>query len=216
MRTSVSTDLLYASIQAGCSCFVRNRAGTVRALPTQRWLASTSSSVDRLADLLMLRQCTGSTIDLGCGPGRFIRALAARGIPAVGVDVSSAAVEIVTRGGGSALCQDIFAPLPSMGAWATVLLADGNVGIGGEPLRVLRRARELVSPDGVVLVELDPLTDGVRRHSLRLESDLGVSEWFPWADVGSAAAVQVASRAGLLVEDTVEVHGRTIARMRPS
>jgi hypothetical protein len=40
-----------------------------------------------------------------------------------------------------------------------VLLLDGNIGIGGDPHRLLRRVRELLTPTGRLLVELD--VDGV-------------------------------------------------------
>jgi len=75
------------------------------------------------------------------GPGRFVAALAARGIPALGVDISAAAVQMTIQRGGTALHQDLFAPLPGHGRWARVLLADGNIGIGGGPSRRRRRRR---------------------------------------------------------------------------
>ena len=37
-----------------------------------------------------------------------------------------------------------------------MLLADGNIGIGGDPGRLLDRCRDLLGPDGDVIVELEP------------------------------------------------------------
>ena len=48
------------------------------------------------------------------------------------------------------------------GRWDTVLLADGNIGIGGDPLALLRRAAELLHPGGRVVVDLAEPGTGVR------------------------------------------------------
>jgi len=135
--------------------------------------------------------------------------LAARGIPALGVDISAAAVQMSIRRGGTALQQDLFAPLPGHSRWARIILADGNIGIGGGPARLLRRARELLRPDGVILVELDPPSTGVR-----LETEHTVGEWFAWARVGVDDAAGLAASAALRLLEVTEVHGRFIARMR--
>ena len=52
--------------------------------------------------------------------------------------------------------RDVLGPLPGEGTWDHVLLADGNIGIGGDPLRLLHRAAHLLRPGGTVLVETDP------------------------------------------------------------
>ncbi len=48
----------------------------------------------------------------------------------------------------------MFAPLPGEGRWGTALLADGNIGIGGDPVALLRRLREVLDPRGRIVVEL--------------------------------------------------------------
>jgi SAM-dependent methyltransferase len=125
-------------------------------LPVRRRRGGDSSSdLDRAVDAAVLRRCTGPTVVLGCGPGRLTAALAARGVAALGVDSSPVAVRTTVARGGLALQRDLFGPLPGHGRWAHVLLAEGTIGIGGDPLRVLRRAAELLAPDGVVVVELE-------------------------------------------------------------
>ena len=52
--------------------------------------------------------------------------------------------------------RDVFAPLPGEGRWCTALLADGNVGIGGDPVALLRRLRAGARPARRVVVELAP------------------------------------------------------------
>ncbi|MEU4689992.1 class I SAM-dependent methyltransferase [Actinoplanes sp. NPDC023714] len=104
----------------------------------------------------LLDRCTGVTLDVGCGPGRLAGALLRRGRAALGVDVSAAAVRLARARGALALRRDVFAPLPGHGRWEDVLLADGNVGIGGDPVALLRRCRELLAPHGRIHTELEP------------------------------------------------------------
>jgi SAM-dependent methyltransferase len=82
-------------------------------------------------DRWLLDRCAGSTLDLGCGPGRLVEALLARGLPALGVDVSTVAEAACRRRRVPMVRRDVFAPLPAEGQWDHALLADGNIGIGG-------------------------------------------------------------------------------------
>lgn len=111
---------------------------------------------DLPGDTTLLAACTGPTLDVGCGPGRLTVALASAGRPALGIDVSAAAVRLARRRGATAMRRDVFGPLPGAGRWADLLLADGNVGIGGDPARLLRRCRSLLSREGRLHVELAP------------------------------------------------------------
>ncbi|KAA0024305.1 methyltransferase domain-containing protein [Antrihabitans cavernicola] len=172
-----------------------------------------SSKQDRRADEQILLACPGPTIDLGCGPGRFTAELASRDTPALGVDMSAMAVEMTLRRGGVAIQEDIFMPLPHSGRWQQVLLADGNIGIGGDPVRVLRRARELLAPHGVVVAEMDAPGFGVRHEIVRCETAQAVGDWFPWARVSASAAVDLANAVGLRVVNIVEVAQRNIVEM---
>src|ERR1700734_2682302 len=129
------------------------RTADGRALPLQvsRW-CGTPDAVDEE----MLRHCRGPVLDVGCGPGRLTLALTERGIPVLGVDISRAAVDRVRQAGAPALHRSVFDPLPGQRRWATVLLADGNIGIGGRPTRLLRRCAKLLAPDGRMLIEAKP------------------------------------------------------------
>src|SRR5689334_9403404 len=46
----------------------------------------------RPGDDTMVNSCSGSTLDVGCGPGRLVSALARRGVAALGIDISGEAV----------------------------------------------------------------------------------------------------------------------------
>ena len=113
-----------------------------RALPLQveRWCGPAD-----MTDEELLRRCQGPVLDIGCGPGRLTIALAERGIPVLGVDVSRIAVARVREAGACAIRRSVFDPLPGQGRWATALLADGNIGIGGYPDELLRRCARLLA-----------------------------------------------------------------------
>ena len=91
-----------------------------------------------------------------------------------------------------------------------MLLADGNVGIGGDPVRLLRRTAELLAPGGQVLCELHPGPEP-GPGPVRLEGLGTASAWFPWALLGTSSLPATASAAGLGVQETWSVDGRDFA-----
>ncbi|MBO0849165.1 MAG: SAM-dependent methyltransferase [Pseudonocardia sp.] len=179
---------------AGRRCEL-HRAGAGRTpVPVRRWRADAAGT-----DRWLLDACHGPTVDLGCGPGRLVGALTERGVPALGVDTSALAVRLSAGRGAVVLRRDLFDALPGEGRWHHALLADGNVGIGGDPVALLRRVRRLLAPGGSTLVELDRgygLWRGRARLVVPGGSDGG---WFPWALVGADTIAEVASAAGLWV-----------------
>jgi len=129
---TVSTDELYERAAAGLPCWVSDEGGQRIELPMARWFGGArASAAERSADQAILAECAGTTVDLGCGPGRFTAALTARGVVALGVDSSAVAVRMTIARGALAMQRDMFGPLPGAGHWARALLADGNIGIGG-------------------------------------------------------------------------------------
>lgn len=170
--------------------------GSTWELPIPIW----SGEVDR-ADQQLLRRCQGPTLDVGCGPGRITAALSRRGLPALGVDVSALAVAMTRSRGGLAVRRDIFSLTLGERRWSHVLLADGNVGIGGDPVRLLWRCRDLVGAGGSVLLDLEPPGTGLRSSRVQLRHGGRASDWFPWAWLGVDAVATVAEAAGLAVRD---------------
>jgi SAM-dependent methyltransferase len=154
-------------------------------------------------DLALLALCRGHTVDLGCGPGRLAAALARLGHVVLGVDVVREAVDQTLARGVSALRRDVFDRLPGEGRWDTALLADGNVGIGGDPVALLRRAGELVLTEGRVVVELGG--PGIRPLTEWAVLDCGGvhSAPFRWSTVGVDDIDDVARRAGFAA---TEIH----------
>jgi len=71
------------------------------------------------------------------------------------------------------------------GRWARVLLADGNIGIGGDPDALLSRVAELLKPLGQALVEVEPPGAPLAKDMVRLSHAGQCSSWFPWASIGA-------------------------------
>jgi hypothetical protein len=105
-------------------------------------------------------------------------ALAERGIPALGIDTSPGAVEKARCAGALVMLRDVFGRVPGAGRWMTVLLADGTIGIGGDPAALLRRAGELLAPPGRALVELSRSVGADRIEEVARAAGLGrVETW---------------------------------------
>ena len=151
-------------------------------------------------DAAILARCTGPTLDVGCGPGRFTEALAQRGHVALGIDIVTSAVSRTQERGGSALCRSVFEALPGEGRWETALLADGNLGIGGDPVALLRRLRQLLDPRGRVIAEVAAPGTSADRGWASVET-AHERRVVPWSVVGVDRAEQIARRAGLAVVD---------------
>jgi SAM-dependent methyltransferase len=186
----------------------RTRDGIRMRLPYERWLGQVDA-----VDEDLLSRAVGPVIDLGCGPGRHLHALARRGVFALGVDISEAAVTLARDGGGNALEACVFGELPGSGTWETALLLDGNIGIGGCPAELLERIGRLLAPGGALLVELEPRAPKRAVLELRLESATLHSEWFRWAVVGAEEIAVVAGEAGLHCTERWELGGRSFARL---
>lgn len=166
--------------------------GAVIPLAVARWHARADST-----ERAVLASLPDPVLDVGCGPGRIVAALAAAGRMALGVDTSPAAVAAAHRRGASALQRSVFEPLPGERRWGTALLLDGNIGIGGDPARLLARCAELLRSQGALVAEVDPPDAPTRSLTVRVESPRGTSAWFSWAQVGAAGFTALASSAGL-------------------
>jgi SAM-dependent methyltransferase len=170
---------------------IEHADGSRRLLPVDGWLRESPG------DKSILDRCQGPTLDIGSGPGRLTVALAERGIPALGIDITPYAVDIARSSGALVMLRDVFDRVPGTGRWATVLLADGNIGIGGDPAALLHRVTELLAPQGRALVEVGAPGTPLRREQVRLRHAGQTSPWFPWAYVGTDHICDVARSAGL-------------------
>jgi SAM-dependent methyltransferase len=175
--------------------------GTVIPVALERYTGGADETDEEL-----LSSVQGPVLDVGCGPGRHLRALARRGIFALGVDLSSIAVVLARNAGSNAIHASIFDELPGPSAWRTALLLDGNIGIGGEPARLL-------APGGEVLVELEDPATRTTKTRARIETPHATSAWFPWARVAADDIEPLAAAAGLGVRAHMTADDRWFATL---
>ncbi len=190
--TGLNPVLVYAQALTSRRCRAVDDTGHDLRLGVTRWLEPASGDDD-----ILLAHCTRNTLDVGCGPGRLSAALTEAGISALGIDVSAEAVQMARRRGATALRRDVFSWVPGQGRWPSLLLADGNIGIGGDPVALLRRVETVLAPGGRAVVEVDPPGEGVSCRMIRLEVDELVSSWFPWARVAAESIRDLAEQSGM-------------------
>jgi SAM-dependent methyltransferase len=178
-------------------------------LDLQQW-ARPANATERT----LLADVAGPVLDIGCGPGRLVSELVERGVSALGIDAAPAAVAHAQQRGVRVLTRSVFDQLPGEGTWKTLLLVDGNIGIGGDPLRLLARVHDLLAPDGVALVEVEPPGTAARTSLVRIQVATHMVGLFPWSRVGTDDIASLAEAAGLRADQPVEIDGRWFARLR--
>lgn len=209
-----ASDPYAAALRSGHGpLFLRRADGWLLPLEVERWCARADA-----ADLEVLDRCEGAVLDVGCGPGRLVAELAARGRTVLGIDVSEAAVTRTVRLGGPSLRRSVFEPLPGEGRWDTVLLMDGNVGIGGDPRALLARVAALLAPGGLLIAETAP-ADVDERAQVQLvdvTDARAAGDPFPWARIGTRALLRRAGAAGWRTAGQWTSGGRRFVALRSS
>lgn len=209
-RPLTSAEALDAAF-AGAPTEVVNSDGSAKRLAAHRWTGPASPT-----DIaLFVDPCTGPTLDVGCGPGRLTVALAEKGLSALGIDISAEAVRLARRRGAAVVQQDVFAELPRRTTWHHMLLADGNIGLGGDPPRLLRRLMTALATDGTILVELAGPGVDSSRHRVHLRVAGRACQPFDWATVSIDQIDHVAGTAGMTVTEVRSLSGRHVATLAP-
>ncbi|TDW30723.1 class I SAM-dependent methyltransferase [Cryobacterium psychrophilum] len=188
---------------------VRSPEGSgVFAMNAGRWSADADAT-----DLSLLAGAASPVLDIGCGPGRMVRAATTLGLSAVGVDVSVTAVRIAIAAGLTVLNRSVFDPIPLEGTWETLLLVDGNIGIGGDPRALMRRCAALLASGGLLVIEVSADPDHELSYEGTLEDAQGRrSAPFPWSEIGARALGPHAEMAGLRLAQEWRVSGRSFVR----
>ncbi|MGW0661424.1 SAM-dependent methyltransferase [Streptodolium elevatio] len=198
------------ALRTGGPVYLRRADGRRHALDIARWTAEPDA-----ADRSMLVRCWGPTLDIGCGPGRLVAALVRRGTPALGIDLAPAAVHLTVASGGAALRRSVFDPLPGERRWGTALLADGNIGIGGDPAALLTRTAALLRDRGCLIVETEAEEPYAHeRFAACVEDARGrTGAPFRWARLGVRALEGLAPACGFAVRETWTVGDRQFAAL---
>ena len=187
---------------------LRTTEGDRLVLDPARWQQPPGPEEDDL-----LARASGSVLDVGCGPGRHVLALARSGRPVLGIDSSIDAVVAARRRGAPVVRASVWGPVPDAGSWGTVLLLDGNIGIGGNPLMLLSRVRELLGPGGRVLAEVEGPDVPGARLTVRVEHAGRPGDWFPWARVSAAQVDHLAEVTGYARREVWPAGGRWWAEL---
>src|ERR1700749_4542917 len=116
-------DLYEAALAGTAQAEVEHSDGTRVPLAVDQWLEPA------LGDTSLVDRCSGPTLDVGSGPGRLTVALAERGIPALGIDVTPYAVDLARSSGALVMLRNVFDRVPGTGRRGAVLVADGHLGI---------------------------------------------------------------------------------------
>lgn len=182
---------------------------TTVALDLARWTCPITT-----ADESVLAHAVGPVLDVGCGPARHVRALTERGVLALGLDAAAEAVHLAREHGTAVLHGSIFDDdVPGAGHWATALLLDGSIGIGGQPLALLRRVASLLAPGGTILVEGEPPGTPTRVVRAQVHTDDVYGASFPWALVGCHDLPGLGRAAGLRRSRSWTEGGRWFAEL---
>lgn len=209
-RSDQMFDQAYGDQESVVSGTVRDAADDrTFVMEVDRWSADAD-----LVDLMVVARCQPPVIDLGCGPGRMVRALSQSGRAALGVDMSTAAVHASLARGGPALRRMVTDPLPAEGRWGTALLIDSNIGIGGDVAGLLRRCRDLVGPGGLIICEVDPVRERDEIHQVVLRTSQAAAPPMAWSCVGAAALTRVAATLDLLLQEEWTSGDRAFVTLR--
>ena len=183
--------------------------GRLLPLPVARW----AGPVD-VADESLLVRALGPVLDVGCGPGRLTAALHRRGVEVLGLELVDEIPVLAREAGAPLHLGDIYGPVPHPRTWQTILLADGNIGIGGDVTRMLARCSELIADAGEIVVEIHPDAEHDRTFTGRLVDTQGhESEEFPWAEIGLAAILRRASALHLDLRQAWRLDDRNFCRL---
>ena len=185
-------------------CQLRSDCGVIIDLHIDRYLGQASRAERRF-----LRSVSGPVVDVGCGPGRAAAYLRQHGTVALGLDASPRLADLARSNGAWCVEQCVFDPVPFEGRWHSVLLLDGNVGIGGDPLKMLSRLGEIIESGGRAYVEVDA-AGPTQQLIVREYRDGAVGAPFPWA------VVSMAGIEDLIADTDWRCHAVHTIRERPS
>ena len=212
-RPRQPTDRLFDDLYGGAEVAVRKVSGRAGGATLEVDLDRWTRPADHVDEMVIAR-CEAPVLDIGCGPGRMVAALQRSGRAALGIDISAVAVAVGRRAGGQVLRRDLALPLAGEGRWGTTLLLDGNVGIGGDVPRLLRRCRQIVGGGGLIICETDTDPERDEAYEVVLSRPGRQSAPLPWAAIGARPLQQVAAALDLIVTEVWDADHRSFVALR--
>lgn len=180
------------------------------------------SEVDELA----VNRCTGRVLDIGAGAGSHALALQRRGLEVTAVDISSKAVDVMSRRGvTNARVGDVFDPYPSPFDTVLMILNIGTVRNLAGLTAFLTHLESLLADGGRLITDSvdprDPTDEAYRRYTqakiakgcylgertLRFEYKGRTSDWFEWMHIDPVTLAEHVQHAGYAME-TLATDGR--------
>lgn len=181
-------------------------SGERLALDVERWRDTITDE-----EWAVLSTLPDPVLDIGCGPGRIVVALANVGRMALGIDPSTTAIVEARARGAPVLHRSVFDRVPGEGRWGGAVLLDGNIGIGGDVAALLERVRRLLRAGGRLVAEVGAPGGPTERLAVRLERASVRTQWFPWARVAADRFPVLARTAGLEPDTLVRSGDRWFA-----
>lgn len=134
-----------------------------------------ASILDRLAGL----RAPARVLDVGCGGGQLLKAAGERGWRGVGTDLSHRACTVARQEGGSPVVQAESAEVPLRSGCVEAVTFINVLDHVPDPWGVLREARRLLSPRGLLVIRVPNAT--FHRPWIRVLSRLGpLVRWSGW------------------------------------
>lgn len=161
----------------------------------------------------VLKAARGKVLDMGCGAGRIIKYLGAKGISVTGFDVDPHCIKLCKEQGLKDVHHTDFEHFKTLGVFDTLLLLNRSAGMTGtlEGLKkLLYKSKECCSPDGVLI--FDSLKEpnesdqesSYKEMMLRHKYAGRYDKWFPWICISKGYMEKLLQESGWEIIDTIQ------------
>ena len=174
-----------------------------------------------LVDRAVLWGIRGPVLEVGCGPGRLVAALAESGTPALGIDISPLAAELAARTRRADARTLDLRSRSGRGSVAERGPARREHRHRWQPHGAAAPGAPGTCPPGLALVEVLGPGCPLVRGSTRIESEVGSFETIPWATLGIDDLEVVIGQRGIRARggasggsEVVQLAAQRIAQLR--